>query len=83
MGARKEWKHRDNLFVLYAVINSVINGEIEDVDLQLFDVVKCFDKIWLQEAINDLYDADLNNDKLVLLYKCFQWNRHHNSSVEL
>ena len=69
VGARKGRNHRDNLFVVYGVINSVINGEMDDIDLQLFDVVKCFDKIWLKEAINDLFEAGLDNDKLVLLYK--------------
>ena len=37
VGARKERNHRDNLFVLYGVINSVLNGEMEEIDLQLFD----------------------------------------------
>ena len=68
VGARKERNHQDNLFVIYGVINSVMNGELEDVDLTLYDVVKCFDKIWLQEAISDLFEAGLDNDKLVLLY---------------
>ena len=39
------------------------------MDLELFDVVKCFDKLFLQETINDLNEASLDNDKLVLLYK--------------
>ena len=69
VGARKERNHRDNLFVLYGVINSVMKGEHEDIDLQLFDVIKMFDKLWIQEVINDLYDANMKNDNLYLLYK--------------
>ena len=46
-----------------------MRGELDDVDLSLYDVVKCFDKMWLQEAINDLFESGLDNDKLVLLYK--------------
>ena len=32
------------------------------------DVEKCFDRMWLQETINSLYEAGLTNDKLNLLY---------------
>ena len=40
VGARKGRNIRDNLFVLNAVTNSVINGNLEAVDLQVFDVEK-------------------------------------------
>ena len=43
-------------------MNSASQGELENIDIQLFDVVKCFDKLWLEESINDLYEANLNND---------------------
>ena len=53
--------------MLNAINNSVINGNEEPVDVGLFDVEKCFDALWMEESINDLYDAGLTNDKLVLL----------------
>ena len=42
---------------------------MNDVDLSVYDVTKCFDKLWLEESLNDLYEAGLTNDKLILLYK--------------
>ena len=45
VGSRKGRNIRDNLFVLYSIINSVLQGEMEDVDVSLFDVTKCFDKL--------------------------------------
>ena len=30
--------------------------------------MKCFDALWMEECINDAYDAGLDNDKLVLLF---------------
>ena len=36
--------------------------------IQIYDVEKCFDALWLKEAISDLYDSGLKNDKLSLLY---------------
>ena len=68
VGARKKRNIRDNIFVVNAITNSVINGNEDPIDVQVFDVEKCFDSLWLQECINDLYDAGLNNDKLPLLF---------------
>ena len=55
-------------------MNSVSKGESEDIDLTMVDIVKCFDKLWLQDTIIDLYDANLKNDNLVLLYKLNEKN---------
>ena len=69
VGARKKRNIRDNLFVLYAITNSVTKGNEDPIDIQLFDAEKCFDTLWVEECINDMYEAGLNNDKLVLLFK--------------
>ena len=67
VGSRKGRNVRDNLFVLYAVMNSVKTGEEEPCDLGVYDVVKCFDSLWNQECINDLWDGCCKNDKLHIL----------------
>ena len=69
VGARKERNIRDNLFVVNGVINSVMNKEIKNIDCQLFDISQCFDSLWLQETMNDIYEGGLDNDKFVLLYE--------------
>ena len=68
VGARKNRNIRDNLFVLGAVINSVINGKEPPIQVQVQDVEKCFDKLWLEATTNALFDAGLNNDMLNILY---------------
>ena len=68
VGARQNRNIRDNIFVLNAVNNSVVNGKEEPVDVQVFDVEKCFDSLWVEECINDIYESGLTNDKLNLLY---------------
>ena len=38
----------------------------------IYDLVKAFDKLWLDDAFNELYDtvdADYKDEKLALLYK--------------
>ena len=72
VGARKKQNIRDNLFVIYAIINSVINGKEEPIDICPYDVEKCFDGLWTHECINDIYEAGMTNDKLPLLFKMNQ-----------
>ena len=67
IGGRKGREIRDNLFVINAIINSVKNGGEDACDIQVFDVEKCFDSLWVQECVNTLYENGFNNDKLVLL----------------
>ena len=68
VGARKNRNIRDNIFVLNAITNSIVNGKESAVDVQVFDVEKCFDALWMQECINDLFETGFDNDKLPILY---------------
>ena len=65
--------------MLNAITNSVVNGQEDAIDIQVFDVDKCFDSLWLQECINDLYENGFQNDKLPLLFK---ENRNANIAVK-
>ena len=69
VGARKERSCRDNLFVLGAINNSVINGSCKPIQVQTMDIMKCFDKLWLEASINALYEAGLKCDILNVLYE--------------
>ena len=68
VGARKMRGCRDNIFVLSAINNSVLNGKSDPIQIQVTDVKTCFDKLWLQSSINKLYENGLDNDMLNLLY---------------
>ena len=76
VGARQGRNIRDNIFVMNAITNSVIKEKREPIDIQIFDVEKCFDALWLQECINDLYETGLGNDKLPILF-----NENQNAKV--
>ena len=69
VGARKGRNIRDNLFVLNAVTNSVIRGSEGACEVGVYDAEKCFDSLWAQDCINDMYNAGCTDDKLVLLYQ--------------
>ena len=68
VGARKGRNVRDNILVLNAITNSIVNGKEEPIDIQVFDIEKCFDTLWVEECINDLFESGFKNDKLPLLF---------------
>ena len=72
IGARRNRNIRDHLFVTYAIINSVVKGGEDPVDLQIYDVQKCFDELWLEDCMIDILSTLPNSewdDKIALLYK--------------
>ena len=72
IGARKRRNIKNHLFIIYAVINSVMKSESSCVDIQIYDLVKAFDVLWLQGTMNDLYDTlpdRSRDDRLGLLYQ--------------
>ena len=47
----------------------VVNGDGEPVELQGYDIRKCFDKMNYHETHNDIWDAGIKDDKFALLSK--------------
>ena len=54
--------------MLGAITNSVINGNQEPIQVQVQDVVKCFDKLWLQATTHLLFEVGMQNSMLNLSY---------------
>ena len=48
-------------------MNSIKSGSEEACDISVYDVEKCFDSLWNQECINDMWDAGCQDDKLHIL----------------
>ena len=69
IGGRKGRNIRDHLFVIYGVINDVINGASPPIDIQSIDIHKCFDEMWYQETHNDMFDANVKKDKFAIIAK--------------
>ena len=68
VGGRRNRNIRDNLFIVYGVINYVIEEGL-DVDMTLYDLAKCFDSMWYRETMNDLWDAGVQDNKFALISK--------------
>ena len=72
IGSRKKRNIKDHLLIIHGVINSVVKGKEEPIDIQIYDLEKAFDALWLEDCLNDVYDniaPENRNDKLSLLNK--------------
>ena len=67
IGARKNRNIRDHLFVINAILNDINIRKIQNVDIQIMDIEKCFDKMSYKETANDLYNAGVQDDHFVLM----------------
>ena len=78
IGARKGRNIKNHLFIIYGIINSVIKGKEPCIDVQIYDLVKCFDALWLEDCMIDMFDSlSLKNrdEKVALLYESNKENQ--------
>ena len=57
----------DDLFILRGIINHA-NYLGKELLLTFIDTEKCFDSLWLEDCINSLWDLDVKDDILCLIY---------------
>ena len=72
IGARKKQNIKNHLFVVYGIMNSVIYEEKGCMDISTYDLIKCFDALWIEDCLNDLHDTledNQHDDKLALIYE--------------
>ena len=58
---------RDHTLIIHAVVNEALSNNTE-IDILFTDIKQCFDSIWLEEALNDLYDSGIQSRNLNLLF---------------
>ena len=68
VGNQKGRSIRDNTFILHAIVNEARENKTS-IDIQFTDIAQCFDSIWLQEAVNDLYTSGVISRNLNLLFE--------------
>ena len=79
VGARKGMNIRNHIFIINGIINNVLQDKSKAVDIQILDYKQCFDSMWLEDTLNDLYDAGVRDDTLSLLYEA---NKNINVAVK-
>ena len=73
IGSRKGKNIRNHVWVLNSIICDTLSSKAKkSIDLQIYDYKQCFDSLWLEECLNDMYSGGLKDDKLNLLYSANQ-----------
>ena len=78
IGARKRKNIRNHIFILNGIINETINNK-KELDIVILDFKQCFDGMWIQDSLNDLYDAGVQNRNLAIIYEA---NRNNKVAVK-
>ena len=71
IGARKHRTIKDHLLIMHGTVHSIVAGKDESADIQVFDLEKAFDSLWMENCLSDIYDSlsmKNRNKKLALLY---------------
>ena len=69
-GGRKGRRVQDHLFIINGIIfEHARHKSNTQITIGIYDCEQCFDSLWQDEVINNLYDAGVRNDKLALLQK--------------
>ena len=77
IGARRKRNIKDHLLIIHGIINSIVKGNEECIDIQIYDLEKAFDALWLEDCLNDLFDnlpEENRNEKIGLLYESSRTN---------
>ena len=70
MGARKGKGCKSNIWIINGIIHETLHGKNKKpVLLQIYDYAQMFDSINLEEALNDIYDAGVDDQNLALIHK--------------
>jgi hypothetical protein len=70
IGARKKKSVRNHLFVINSIISDVMSSVRKDpIDLSIMDFKQMFDSEELSTCLNALYDADIQDDMLALIFQ--------------
>ena len=68
VGGRRNRSIRDNLFVIHAAINDAIGYQKVEIDIGFYDLSQCFDSMWHEETMNDLWESmEVKDDKFSLI----------------
>ena len=69
IGSRKNMNIRNHIWVLNSIICDVNSSKNKTpIDILIYDYKQCFDSLWLEECLNDMYEGGFRNDELNLLY---------------
>ena len=69
IGARKRKNVRNHVWILNGIMHDVLSSKKNTpIDVQILNYIQCFDSLWLEASLNDIYEGGIKDDTLALLY---------------
>ena len=69
VGGRRNMNVRNHIWVLNGIIQDVLNRKgAEPIDVQILDIEQCFDALWPEECLSDLYQYGIQDQTINILY---------------
>ena len=69
IGARRKKNIRNHIFILNGIMKEAQHKKKSAVDIIIVDYKQCFDSLWLEESINDLFEAGIQDNSLATIYE--------------
>ena len=57
------------MFVINGILNEALQNKNKNIDVQIVDIEKCFDKMNYTETANDMYESGVQDDKFYMMAK--------------
>lgn len=74
VGGRKDVTIRNHIFMIKCIINDVLKTG-KCLDLQIYNYKQCFDVMWFEETLNDIYEANIKDDRLAIIHEANRKNK--------
>ena len=76
VGGRRGKRIQDHLFIINGILfdHARSKGK-KQITIAIYDFRQCFDSMWQEEVVNDLYEAGVQDDRLALLYEVNKINK--------
>ena len=75
VGARRKKNIRNHIFILNGIINETLQNKKPAIDIIIVDYKQCFDGLWLEESMNDLFEAGIQDSSLATIYEANSKNQ--------
>ena len=70
IGGRKNRRIQDHLFIVNGILfDNNSSRKNKPLSVCIYGCRQCFDSLWQEEVINDIFEAGVKDDKLTLLYE--------------
>ena len=75
IGGRQGKRIQDHIFIVNGILfDNASSKKNKTISICIYDCKQCFDSMWQEKVVNDIFEAGIKDDKLALLYEINKTN---------